>query len=116
MSLWPLWLVGSPWLSDIQPIRSLVRLAGVNVHHLLAVGALHGAAPLELAFALGDALDAHGVVAPPTAHDLAAVQASGGLVAHSACRAQGSWKDICVKEGRIINFPEAKIQKLLIVL
>lgn len=70
-----------------------MRLAGVNVHHLLAVVALHRAAPLELAFTLGDPLDAHGVVAPPTAHDLAAVHAPGGPVAHSTCRSQGPWKD-----------------------
>lgn len=87
---------GPPRLSDVQPIGSLVRLAGVNVHHLLAVAALHGAAPLELALALGDALGAHGVVAPPTAHDLAAVHAPRGLVAHSACRSQGPWKHICL--------------------
>lgn len=51
-------------------------LAGVDVHHVLTVFALHGAAPLELALALGDTLDTHGVVAPPTAHDLTAVRAS----------------------------------------
>ena len=67
-----------------------MRLAGVDVHHVLAVAALHGAAPLEPALALGDAFDAHGVVAPPTAHDLAAIRASRGLVAHSACSAQGA--------------------------
>lgn len=75
-------------LGDVQPIRSLVRLAGVNVHQVLAVFALHGAAPLELAFALGDTFDAHGVVAPTATHDLTAVCASRGLVAHSARCAQ----------------------------
>lgn len=79
-------------LGHVQPIGSLVRFAGVNVHDVLAVAALHCTTPLELTFALGDAFDAHGVVAPPTAHDLAAIGASGGLVAHPACRAQRTWK------------------------
>lgn len=69
-----------------------MRLAGVNVHDVLAVAALDSAAPLELALALGDPFDAHGVVAPAAAHDLAAVGASGGLVAHPACSAQGTWE------------------------
>lgn len=77
-------------LGYVQPIWSLVGLAGVNVHHVLAVFALHGAAPLEFALALGDTLDTHSVIAPPTAHDLTAVCASGGLVAHSACCPQGA--------------------------
>ena len=72
-------------------------LAGVNVHQVLAVAALHGAAPLELALALGDTFDAHGVVAPPTAHDLTALGASGGLVAHSARCAQGACKEMYVQ-------------------
>jgi len=63
-------------LGYVQPIGSLVRLAGVNVHNFLAVFALHSAAPLELALTLGDTLDAHGVVASSAAHDLAAVCAS----------------------------------------
>lgn len=62
----------------------------MNVHHLLAVVAFHRAAPLELAFALGDAFDAHGVVSPAAAHDLAAVGALRGLVAHSARCAKGT--------------------------
>lgn len=86
-------------LGGVQPIGPLVGLAGVNVHQVLAVAAFHGAAPLELALALGDAFDAHGVVAPPTAHDLAAVGASGGPVAHSACCAQGACKEICTDIG-----------------
>lgn len=60
------------------------------VHGFLTVLTLHGAAPFELALALGDLLDSCCVVAPPTAHDLAAVRASRGLVAHSACCAQGA--------------------------
>lgn len=63
-------------LGDVQPIGSLVWLAGVNVHHVLTVVALHGAAPHELALTLGDTFDTHGVVTPSTAHDLAAVCAS----------------------------------------
>lgn len=60
----------------IQPLCSFRCLAGVYVHSLLAVLALHGAAPFELALALGDLLDSRGVVATPTAHDLAAVCAA----------------------------------------
>lgn len=71
-----------------------MRLAGVNVHNVLAVAALDSAAPLEFALALGDPFDAHGVVAPAAAHDLAAVGASGGLVAHPARSAQGTWEKI----------------------
>lgn len=81
-------------LGYVQPIWSLVGLAGVNVHHVLAVFALYGAAPLEFALALGDTLDTHSVIAPPTAHDLTAVCASGGLVAHSACCPQGACKEM----------------------
>lgn len=83
-------MVGPSWLGDVQPVGSLVRLAGVNVHHLLAVAALHGAAPLELAFTFGHALDAHGVVAPPTAHDLTAVCATRGLIADATGSTQGT--------------------------
>lgn len=81
-------------LGYVQPVRSLVGLASVNVHHVLAVFALHSAAPLELALALGDAFDSHGVVAPPTAHDLTAVCAPRRLVAHSACCPQGACKEM----------------------
>lgn len=66
-------VIGQIPLGYVQPIRSPVGLAGVNVHHVLAVFALYCAAPLKLALALGDALDSHGVVTPPTAHDLASV-------------------------------------------
>lgn len=79
-------------LGHIQPIGSLMRFAGVNVHDVLAVAALHSTTPLELTLALGDAFDAHGVIAPPAAHDLAAICASGGLVAHPARCAQRTWK------------------------
>lgn len=83
---------GASVLGYIQPIGSLVRFAGVNIHDVLAVAALHSTAPLELTLALGDAFDARGVVASPAAHDLAAIGASGGLVAHPARCAQGTWK------------------------
>lgn len=65
----------------------------MDVHDVLAVAALDSTAPLELALALGDAFHSHGVVAPPTTHDLAAICASGGLVAHPASCAQGTWKE-----------------------
>ena len=83
-------------LGHVQPVGTLVGLAGVNVHHVLAVVALHGAAPLELALALGDTVNAHGVVAPPAAHDLTAVGPSRGLVAPAARCAQGTWRDVHV--------------------
>ena len=88
LSQW--WLViGQAYsLGYVQPIGSLVGFAGVNVHQVLTVLALHSAAPLEFTLALGDPFDSHGVVAPPTAHDLTAVCASRGLVAHSTCCAQ----------------------------
>ena len=65
---------------SIQLIGSLVRLACVYVHRVLTVLALHSAAPLKLALALGDALDTHGVVTAAATHDLTAVWASGRLV------------------------------------
>lgn len=70
-------MIGRLALGYVQPIGTRVGLAAVNIHYVLAVFALHRAAPLELAFTLGDAFDSHGVVAPPTAHDLTAVCASG---------------------------------------
>ena len=74
----------------VLPIGSLGGLAGVYVHGLFAVLTLHGAAPLELALTLGDALDSRGVVAPPTAHDLTAVSAARRLVADATGRPQGT--------------------------
>lgn len=74
----------------VHPFGTRGSLAGVDVHRLLAVLALHRAAPLELALALGDALHARGVVAPPTAHDLTAVRPARRLVAHSPGSAQGT--------------------------
>lgn len=60
----------------VQPLGSFGGFARVYVHGLLTVLTLHGAAPFELALALGDLLDSGGVVAPPTAHDLTAVGAA----------------------------------------
>lgn len=68
-------------------------LARVNIHLVLAVFALHGTAPLELALALRHALDWHGVVAPPTTHDLTAVRPARRLVTHSAGGAQGTYEE-----------------------
>lgn len=61
--------------------RSRLALAGVHVHLLVAVSAEHGAAPAELALALGGAADPGGVVTPAAAHHLAAVHATGCPVA-----------------------------------
>lgn len=54
----------------------------VDVHRFLTVSALHSAAPFELAVAFGHAVYTGGVVPATAAHDLTAVHASGGLVAH----------------------------------
>lgn len=104
-----LWLVRCTHLSYVQPIRSLVGLAGVNVHHLLTVIALHSAAPLELALTLGYTFDTHGIVAPTTAHDFTAICAFWGLVAHSACCAQGAWKEMYIFVLKIVLFFPNKI-------
>lgn len=72
---------------EVQPVGPLVRFAGVDVHNVLTVFALHVAAPLELALALGDALYACGVVPSATAHDFATIHAPRGLVAHPTGRA-----------------------------
>ena len=59
-------------------------LAGVNIHFLVAVAAVHLTAPVELALAFGGAADARRVVATATAHDLAAVCATSRPVADAA--------------------------------
>lgn len=64
----------------VQPFGTFRSFAGVNVDGLFAVFALHGAAPLKLTLALGDAFYACGVITPPTTHDLAAVSPPGRLV------------------------------------
>lgn len=61
----------------VQPLGSFWSFAGVYVDRLLTVLTLHRTAPLELALALRDALDACRIVAPPTAHHLASVRPSG---------------------------------------
>lgn len=64
------------FLGYVQPVGSLVGFAGVNVHYVFTVFALHSAAPLELALTLSDTFDSHGVIATPTAHDFTAIYAS----------------------------------------
>lgn len=90
-------LVRQPRLDLSESPRQLLLglragLADVNVRHIFAHSALHGAAPLKLAVAAGDAFDTHGVVASSAAHDLAAVHASGELVALPSVCAQGAWE------------------------
>lgn len=77
----------------VQPFGSFWGLACVYVHGLLTVLTLHSTAPFEFALALGDLLDSRGVVAPPTAHDLAAVCTTWCLIADPPSRAQGTWKE-----------------------
>lgn len=68
---------------------SRLALAGVHVHQLVAVSAAHGAAPVELALALGGAAHPQRVVAAAAAHDLAAVGGTGRPVAEPPPGAQG---------------------------
>ena len=72
---------------------SRLPLAGVQVDLHVAVLAVHGAAPMELALTLGGAANARRVVAPPTAHDLTAVHATGRPVAHPPARPEGPWRE-----------------------
>lgn len=72
----------------VQPFGTFRGLARVYVHRLLAVLTLHGTAPFKLALALGDLLHSCGVVAPPTAHYLAAIRAARRLVADAPSCAQ----------------------------
>lgn len=60
----------------------------VDVHSFLTVPALHSATPFEFALAFGHAFYTGGVVPTAAAHDLAAVHASGRLVAHPSCCTQ----------------------------
>lgn len=85
---------------QIQPVWFLVWFTRVNVHGFLAVHAFNGAAPLELALAFGHSFNAGGVVATPTAHDLAAVHAPGRLVAHPSGCTQRPWN----KDGEVRNY------------
>lgn len=66
-------------------LPSCLGLTSVLVHQLLAVSAVDGAAPLELALALGDAADPGRVVASAAAHHLTAVHAAGRPVAEPPC-------------------------------
>lgn len=75
----------------VQPFGPFRSFACVYVHGFLAVLALHSAAPFELALALGDLHYPSGVIAPPTAHDLTAVCATGRLIADAASSAQGTY-------------------------
>lgn len=63
------------------------------VHSLLAVLALHCAAPFELALTLCDLHDPGGVVASPAAHDLTAVRAPRCLVADPSSGAQRTYAE-----------------------
>lgn len=60
---------------------SRLALAGVHVDLLVAVSAVHGAAPVELALALGGLADPRCVVASAAAHHLAAVHTARRSVA-----------------------------------
>lgn len=75
-----------------RPVGALRGLARVHIQGLQAVLAAHSTAPVELTLALGHPGDAGGVIASPTAHDFAAVHASGSQVAHTACCTWGAWK------------------------
>lgn len=84
----------------VQPLCSLRGLACVYVHSLLAVLALHRAAPFELALTLCDLHDSGGVVASPAAHDLTAVRAPWCLVADPPSGAQRT----CAESLRVYLF------------
>lgn len=91
----------------VQPFGPFRSFACVYVHGFLAVLALHSAAPFELALALGDLHYPSGVIAPPTAHDLTAVCATGRLIADAASSAQGT----CTGKSRkaLAGFKKKKI-------
>lgn len=69
----------------------------MHINGVLALLAAHGAAPVELALALGDTRDAGGVIAPAAAHNLTAVRPTRQLMAHATRRPQGA----CGKEARV---------------
>lgn len=66
---------------DISTVSRL-DLTGVHVYLLVAVAAVHRAAPVELALALAGLAEARRVVTPAAAHHLAAVHATGRPVTH----------------------------------
>lgn len=72
---------------------SRLSLAGVHVHQLVAVLASHGAAPVELALALGGAAHSQRVVAAAAAHDLTAVSGTGRPVADPTPGTQGPCRE-----------------------
>lgn len=84
---------GGAFSGLVQPFSSFGGLTRVNVHSFLTVLTLHGTAPFELALTLGDLLDSGGVVAPPAAHDLAAVSATWWLIADPTSCAQGPCRE-----------------------
>lgn len=74
----------------VQPFGPFGSFTCVYVYSLLAVLALHSAAPFEFAFALGNLHYSSGVIAPPTAHDLTAICTTRGLIADAASSTQGT--------------------------
>lgn len=62
-------------------VGSRLALTGVHVDLLVAVSAVHGAAPVELALTLGGPADPRRVVASTAAHHLTAVDAARRPVA-----------------------------------
>lgn len=70
---------------------SPLTFTGVHVHLLVAVTAVHRAAPVELALALGGLADPGRVVAPAAAHHLTAVHPTGRTVTETSACAHGPW-------------------------
>ena len=73
-------------------VRSRLALAGVHVHLLVAVLAVHGAAPVELALALGGPADPRRVVASTAAHHLTAVDAARRPVTDPPSSPHRTWR------------------------
>lgn len=73
-------------------VTSRLALTGVDVDLLVAVAAVHGAAPVELALALGGAADPRRVVTPAAAHHLAAVHPAGRPVTNPPPCPHRPWK------------------------
>lgn len=65
---------------------SRLAFTGVHVHLLVAVAAVHGAAPVELAFTLGGPTDPRRVVTSTAAHHLASVHTAGRAVTNPPAR------------------------------
>lgn len=77
-------------VSNAGGVGSRLALARVHVHLLVAVSAVHGAAPVELALALGGAAHPRRVIAAAAAHHLAAVDGAGRPVADPPAGPQGA--------------------------